>query len=92
MTLKQKNRERFHNALEEYKTALRTKTDIVGASVKIQAALGFEGVPKRWKTLVNRAFKDAQTPKQEFVACPPDPYTIMLALSQARPAPLQDDI
>lgn len=58
MTLKQAAKARFWDALEAYKEALRTKTGIVPASVRIHAALG--QVPKSYRKYVTQAWRDAQ--------------------------------
>jgi hypothetical protein len=55
MTLKQMARKEFWDALAAYKTALQTKVNIVGTSVRIHAAKA--GVPKRLWPLVNKTFK-----------------------------------
>lgn len=58
MTLKQMAAAEFWNALEAYRQALRTKTNIVGASLRVHQAKG--GVPKRFHPYVNRVFREEQ--------------------------------
>lgn len=55
MTLKQFARAEFWAALDIYKQALATGKNIVPASARIHAALGRDGVPKRFKSFVTRA-------------------------------------
>lgn len=59
MTLKQMDRARFWKALDEYKEALRTKENIVWASLQVHAALNGEGIPKSYRRLVTKAFSEA---------------------------------
>ena len=57
MTLKQMGRRRFWMDLEAYKEALRTGKDIVMTSLAVHIALGSDGVPKSYKSLVSRAYR-----------------------------------
>lgn len=51
------DKKRFFALLEAYREALRTKTNIVRASIQIHAALG--RVPKSFKGYINHAFSKA---------------------------------
>ena len=57
MTLKQMARARFWKALDEYKEALRTKENIVWASLQVHMALN--AVPKSYRRYVTKAFSEA---------------------------------
>lgn len=65
---RQQGRELFFEALRRYEVALlldkahsESKREFVLASVAVHQALAY--VPKRYKTFVNRAFKQAATVK-----------------------------
>ena len=55
MTIKQMARAEFFAALDAYREALRTKHNLVAASLRVQVAKA--GVPKRLWPAVNKAFR-----------------------------------
>jgi hypothetical protein len=59
LTIKQLAREKFWEALDEYKEALSTGENIVWASLQVHMALNGEGIPKSYRRLVTKAFSEA---------------------------------
>ena len=57
-TVKSISIDQFLSALEEYKTAIETGTNIVGASIKVHSLKGT--VPKYYQKMVNEAFKSTR--------------------------------
>lgn len=64
MTLKQMARAQFWKRLDEYREALRTGSNLAGASLNIHAALGRDGVPKSWRRYVTSAFRQGGETQQ----------------------------
>jgi len=59
LTLKQLAREKFWEALDEYKEALASKENIVWASLQVHMALNGVGIPKSYRRYVTKAFSEA---------------------------------
>ncbi len=69
MTIKQMNRERFYDALNEYRQALTVGHEVDGyrftvASIAIHLASGADGVTTRMRRLVSAARTEAKKNRQ----------------------------
>lgn len=63
-TIRQINRLLFWQALDAYKAALASgnSTAIIGTSLTIHQAKGYDGVPKSWSKYVSQAFRKCGSP------------------------------